>query len=104
MDLDLALAPLEDNRFNDCKSDLRLLEYGACAYPVVCSDVRPYRDAGLPVTLVKNKYKAWVDAIRSHLLDPDATWQAGQTLQQGVHQRRMLDAAAAQDWLQAWTP
>src|SRR5690606_28289037 len=28
--LDLAIAPLEQNRFNECKSNLRLLEYGAC--------------------------------------------------------------------------
>ena len=36
--LRLAVAPLEDNLFNACKSNLRLLEYGACAIPVVCSD------------------------------------------------------------------
>lgn len=54
LNLDLAIAPLEDNLFNRCKSNLRLLEYGgACGYPVVCSDVEPYRAHGLPVTLVK---------------------------------------------------
>ncbi len=41
LDLDLALAPLENNRFNVCKSNLRLLEYGACGFPVVCSDIEP---------------------------------------------------------------
>src|SRR5690606_12724790 len=46
LNLDLAIAPLEQNRFNECKSNLRLLEYGACAVPVVCSDVGPYRDHG----------------------------------------------------------
>ncbi|MBR7539164.1 hypothetical protein KC221_23545, partial [Mycobacterium tuberculosis] len=29
LNLDLALAPLEFHIFNDCKSNLRLLEYGA---------------------------------------------------------------------------
>ena len=31
LDLDLALAPLEQNLFNECKSNLRLLEYGPAA-------------------------------------------------------------------------
>ncbi|MBN0063488.1 hypothetical protein JTL66_35335, partial [Pseudomonas aeruginosa] len=65
LDLDLALAPVEQNLFNECKSNLRLLEYGACGFPVVCSDVRCYQD-DLPVTRVKNRFRDWVDAIRMH--------------------------------------
>jgi len=45
LNLDLAVAPLEVNRFNECKSNLRLLEYGILGWPVVCSDVLPYRGA-----------------------------------------------------------
>ena len=63
LNLDLALAPLEDNLFNQCKSNLRLLEYGACGFPVVCSDVRPYQGS-LPVTRVRPRYRDWVEAIR----------------------------------------
>ena len=64
--LDLALAPLEDNLFNRCKSNLKFLEYGACGYPVIASDIECYRGSGLPVTLVKNRYRDWLEAIRSH--------------------------------------
>ena len=45
LDLDLALAPLEQNRFNECKNNLRLLEYGVLGFPVICSDVLCYRDS-----------------------------------------------------------
>ena len=76
LDLDLALAPLEDNLFNRCKTNLRQLEYGACGYPVVCSDIDPFRDSGLPVTLVRNRTDDWLQAIRMHLADPDATANA----------------------------
>jgi len=41
LNLDIAIAPLQDNLFNRCKSNLRLLEYGAMGWPVVCSDVSP---------------------------------------------------------------
>ncbi|MGH8484596.1 MAG: glycosyltransferase, partial [Pseudomonas sp.] len=52
LNLDLALAPLEFHIFNDCKSNLRLLEYGACGYPVICTDTEAYRGY-LPCTRIK---------------------------------------------------
>ncbi len=61
LDLDLAVAPLEDHVFNTCKSNLRLLEYGTCGYPVLATDIDPYR--GSPARLLKNDAGAWVQAI-----------------------------------------
>jgi GT2 family glycosyltransferase len=101
--LDLAIAPLEDNRFNRCKSNLRLLEYGACGYPVVASDLEPYR-GDLPVTRVRNRYKDWVAAIRQHLADPAASLAAGRALKAAVHKDWMLRGPALDDWLRAWAP
>lgn len=103
MNLDLALAPLEQNLFNECKSNLRLLEFGICGYPVVCSDVAPYR-CGLPVTRVKNRYKDWVEAIRAHLADLDATARMGDALQAAVRRDWMLDDGGLQLWRAAWLP
>ncbi len=103
LNLDLAIAPLEQNLFNDCKSNLKLLEYGACGYPVVCSDVAAYQ-CGLPATRVKNRYKDWMEAIRMHLADLDATAAAGDALRNTVHQHWMLEGAHLQSWLRAWLP
>ena len=103
LNLDLAVAPLEHNLFNDCKSNLKLLEYGACGYPVVCSDVAAYR-GDMPVTRVKNRYKDWVDAIRMHLADLDAAAAAGDTLRNTIRQDWMLEEAHLNDWLRAWLP
>lgn len=103
LNLDLALAPLEQNLFNECKSNLRLLEYGACGYPVIASDVRPYQ-GGLPVTLVKNRFKDWVDAIRAHTRDLDAAAAAGDRLKAQVEREWMLEGAHVQHWLDAWMP
>lgn len=103
LDLDLALAPLEYNLFNDCKSNLRLLEYGACGFPVVCTDALPYR-CNLPVTRVKNRYKDWVDAIRMHTNDLDATAAAGDALRAAVLKDWMLEGEHLEHWLKAWLP
>lgn len=103
LDLDLALAPLEDNVFNACKSNLRLLEYGACGFPVVCSDIVCYR-GGLPVTRVRNRYKEWIDAIRMHVADLDATARMGDALREAVRRDWMLAGEHLVAWRDAWLP
>ena len=103
LDLDLALAPVEQNLFNECKSNLRLLEYGACGFPVICSDVRCYRDA-LPVTRVKNRFKDWLDAIRLHLADLDASARMGDELRAAVRNEWMLEGKNLEAWRKAWLP
>lgn len=105
MNLDLALAPVEQNLFNACKSNLRLLEYGACGFPVIASDVRCYQGFDdLPVTLVKNRFRAWVDAIRMHIADLDATAKAGDDLRNAVLSGWMLEGDRLADWRKAWLP
>jgi len=104
LNLDLAIAPLEQNRFNECKSNLRLLEYGACAVPVVCSDVGPYRGDDLPATRVRNRHRDWVGAIRDHLADADARAAAGDALRAVVHRDWMLADAGLEGWRAAWLP
>lgn len=104
LNLDLALAPVEQNLFNECKSNLRLLEYGACGFPVICSDVRCYQDGLLPVTRVKNRFRDWVDAIRAHINDLDAAAKAGDELRAAVLTGWMLEGESLEAWREAWLP
>lgn len=104
LNLDLALAPVEQNLFNECKSNLRLLEYGACGVPVICSDVRCYREDALPVTRVKNRFRDWVEAVRMHLADLDASARLGDELRSVVCRDWMLQGAALDAWFKAWRP
>jgi glycosyltransferase involved in cell wall biosynthesis len=39
---DIGLAPLEINKFNNCKSNLRWLEYSALKIPTVATKIEPY--------------------------------------------------------------
>jgi GT2 family glycosyltransferase/SAM-dependent methyltransferase/glycosyltransferase involved in cell wall biosynthesis len=100
LDLDLAIAPLEDVPFNHAKSHLRLLEYGILGFPVICTDITPYR-GDYPVTRVSNKHKDWVDAIRSHVADRDELARMGDRLRDYVKANWMLEDHL-DVWLKAW--
>ncbi|QZI69125.1 glycosyltransferase [Pseudomonas protegens] len=102
LNLDLALAPLEFHIFNDCKSNLRLLEYGACGYPVICTDTEAYRGF-LPCTKVRsNSTEEWLQAIRMHLSDPAASYRMGDELREAVHRDFMLRDDNLRHWLWGW--
>jgi glycosyltransferase involved in cell wall biosynthesis len=65
---DIGLAPLVANSFNECKSQIKLLDYTALGLAVIASDETPYRgeiaQAG-GVLLVQNRHEAWVAGIVS---------------------------------------
>jgi len=102
LDLDLAIAPLEENPFNDAKSHLRMLEYGVLGFPVVCSNITPYQ-GDFPVWRVANRYRDWMKAIREAISDRAALAAAGDALRDQVRARWMLEDRL-DDWLQAWLP
>ena len=64
LDVDLYLAPLEDNRFNRCKSNLRLIEAAATGACVVAQDLDPYRIDNPPVFAHATTPEEWTAAIR----------------------------------------
>lgn len=96
LDLDLAVAPLERNRFNEAKSNLRILEYGVLGWPVIASDIEPYQAA--PICRVANTPGAWIRAIREHVSERDALATAGDALQGWVRTHWMLEEHL-NDWL-----
>ncbi|WP_349431730.1 glycosyltransferase [Methylomarinum sp. Ch1-1] len=95
LNLDLAIAPLEHNKFNEAKTNLRLLEYGVLGWPVVCTDILPYQDA--PVTRVANNSEHWIRIIRDKIQEPDLLRQEGQQLRRWV-----VDNYILEDHLQQW--
>lgn len=101
LDLDLALVPLEINQFNVCKSNLRLLELGACGVPIICTDIEPFR-CGLPVTLVNNDFSSWVNAIKEHIHDPDMLARLGDELRNAILSSWILEGELLETWKKAW--
>ena len=96
LNLDLAVAPLERNRFNEAKSNLRLLEYGILGWPTIASDIHPYQQG--PVCRVPNNPAAWIRAVRERVQDPDALAREGDRLREWVRSGWMLEDHLA-EWL-----
>ncbi|HRF62082.1 MAG TPA: glycosyltransferase [Candidatus Competibacter sp.] len=101
LDLDLAVAPLEQHPFNEAKSNLRVLEHGILGRPMVCTDIYPYRNA--PVKRVPNETGAWIDAIRERIYDLDAAEREGDALRAWVLEDYILDNHT-DEWLSALRP
>ena len=93
LNLDLALAPLALNEFNEAKSDLRILQYGILGYPVIATDIFPYQNDA--VTRVSNDPQSWAQAIRDHINNPDSSEAKGEQLKQWVLTHRMFDSWAS---------
>lgn len=103
LNLDLAIAPIAENHFNDCKSNLKLLEYGVLGFPVIATDFGPYRRSReFPgVTLVKNRHKDWLAAIKAHTHDLDESARRGDALRTHIHAHWMLQDHV-NEWRSAW--
>jgi glycosyltransferase involved in cell wall biosynthesis len=69
----VAIAPLDNVLFNACKSNLKLIEFGAHNLPVITSDVYPYKDNPCKKITCKHskQLNQWVSAITEYKNNPD---------------------------------
>lgn len=59
----VGIAPLIDNRFNRCKSNLKILEYSALGMAVLASNVEPYEQSSI-TTVQGTRSRHWLSALR----------------------------------------
>jgi len=88
---DIVAIPLEDNKFNACKSDIKGLEHAALGIPVIASDVAPYRrwvDHGVNGYLVKkNKTKLWIRYLQQLVDDKELREKLGKGARKKAQER-----------------
>ena len=67
--LHIGIAPLVDNNFNRCKSNIKYLEYTMAGIPVIASNVLPYsstiKDGEDGIIVKKGRYNLWKRALES---------------------------------------
>ena len=103
LNLDLALLPLADTPWNRNISPVKLLEFGACGVPVICSDIISLRNA-FTATRVENRARHWRDAVDMHLHDLAATHRLGDALKAQVLQSGLLQGENLLTHARCWLP
>lgn len=69
---DIGLAPLDNNHFDNCKTNNKFREYSACWIPGIYSNVPAYADwvnHGESGLLVENSHEGWYEAIATLIED-----------------------------------
>jgi glycosyltransferase involved in cell wall biosynthesis len=69
-DFDIGIAPLSETRFNQFKSDIKLLEYTAMGLPAVVSDLPPYENGVWAARCSTSQ--EWRNALGQLITDPVA--------------------------------
>ena len=83
--IDIAIAPLQSNEFNDSKSDIKVAECGRYKVPLVATDVGCYSDTiinGQTGYLIPPEApkSAWVKVLTRMIKDPKGTKEMGENL------------------------
>ncbi|OOG88418.1 glycosyl transferase family 2 [Pseudomonas sp. A25(2017)] len=103
LNLEMVLAPQGFGQVDDGDSLLRHLQYGACGYSVIGSDVA-HNVGDLAITRVADGQKQWLEAIRAVLADRQASRLQGERLRKQVLDNWVFDDAYATRWVQGWLP
>lgn len=88
--LDVCLAPLDQHTFNECKSELKIIETGMQRLPIVASAVYQYANIieheknGLLVE-PRRDHKDWAKYIKRLILDQELRENLGQALYETVY-------------------
>jgi len=97
----IGLAPLRNSHFNNCKTDIKLREYGAMGVAGVYSDLPNYREIireGVSGLLVANDPHCWYGAIKRLLDDPGLRQHIIHHARQTVVQNHSVEKVAWEWW------
>ncbi len=102
---DFVIAPLEDNAFNQCKSNIKFLEYSICGFPGIYSAVGSYPDSivdketGL---LTENTPDAWIQSMECLINKPQLRNYLGRNAYRYVKENYLLEEKS-EDWIQFYS-
>lgn len=93
--LEACIVPLNDNTFNNCKSELKMIEAGFMNKACIVSDIKPYTDLIKNnvncIAIDKNKnHKDWYKAMRKLINEPDYGKYLADNLSKEVKERNHI--------------
>ena len=97
--LDIAVAPLQDNAFNRCKSNIKWLEYSAVGIAGVYSDLPPYNECVEHMRtgmLANSDPESWMQALDYLVSNPDARHAMVKAAQDEIKAKYTLESGVRQ--------
>jgi len=94
----IALIPLDDNEFNNCKSAIKYFDYALAGVPCVCSNVAPYTSAvedQVTGLLCADVTGDWIAAIRQLLRSAEHRGRLAAAARDHVNNHHNLNLTAA---------
>jgi len=94
LDIDIALAPLVTNAFNECKSNIKFLEYSVCKIPGIYTRIAPYSDSindGQTGMLCDDDSVSWYNAMVYLIENPDLREQIAENAYREVMEKYTLE-------------
>jgi len=98
---DIAVCPLQDTAFDECKSDIKFLDYSAVAAAGVYSRVSTYESSVRHLEtgfLTENDSDAWAEALEMLIQDDSLRIEMAQNATRYLYGERLL-ARRALDWV-----
>jgi glycosyltransferase involved in cell wall biosynthesis len=99
---DVGIAPLVDDEFTRCKSDMKLLDYSILGIPGVYSRVRPYATVrhGETGWLAPNTTDGWTEALEALITDAELRIRLAENARTYVMAERHVEVCA-REWIEA---
>ncbi|MEB3350326.1 MAG: rhamnan synthesis F family protein, partial [Cyanobacteriota bacterium] len=94
----LGLAPLADNPFNRCKSDLKALDYAALGLSCLCSDLPPYAELSRRRLIRAVSSDGWLEALDGLREQGQALTRLAPAARRYIWRKRRSDQVGRQ-WL-----
>ena len=101
--IDILVAPLEDNLFNQSKSSLKYLEYSTLGVPGVFSRIKPFKDVvehGNTGFLASSEDE-WVKFLEELITSPELRMKIARNAQESV-KKGLLLSDHGQEWAEAY--
>lgn len=97
---DFGIAPLINSRFNNCKSDIKFLDYAAHEIPGVFSDVRAYSSTVVDGLngLMAQSYDGWLASLRQMIADASLRSRLAKEASSYLKRNRTCESIS-QKWL-----
>lgn len=96
IDVDIFIAPLINNLFNQCKSPLKFFEYSTIGVPGVFSDIEPYKNVivdGENGFLAKSQDE-WFEKLEILIQNPDLRYELAKNAQETVRSNWLMSENA----------